>query len=246
MRRLILSDIHGNLEALEAVARDAHGLYDEVVCCGDIVGYGASPHEAIAWIRGSAASIVRGNHDRAAWEPGVRETFTAPARTAAAWCAQVLSEQDLAWLRDLPPGPIWRDDFGLVHGSPEDEDEYLEYTTDVRGIDQLLERRLCFLGHTHVQGGWQWLPGGIRRLTVPTAREPQRVVELDLQAHYLINPGSVGQPRDYDPRAAYAIWDAAAGVLTFRRVAYDIDSAQRRIVAAGLPESLALRLGLGR
>ena len=246
MRRLILSDIHGNLEALEAVSNDARGRYEEVVCCGDIVGYGASPSEAIAWIRQSGASIVRGNHDRAAWEPGVKDTFTPSARTAAAWCAEVLSEQDLAWLRDLPVGPIWRDDFGLVHGSPEDEDAYLEYTTDVRGIDRLLQRRVCFLGHTHVQGGWQWLPGCIRRVRVPSAWETQCVVELDPQTPYLINPGSVGQPRDNDPRAAYAVWDAAAASLTFRRVAYDIDSAQRRIVAAGLPESLALRLTLGR
>jgi len=246
MRRLILSDIHGNLEALEAVSNDARGRYDEVVCCGDIVGYGASPHEAIVWMQRSGASIVRGNHDRAAWEPGVRESFTPSARTAAAWCAQVLGEEDLAWLRALPPGPIWRDDFGLVHGSPDDEDAYLEYTTDLRGIDQLLQRRVCFLGHTHVQGGWQWQPGGIRLLPVPAPEEPECVVELDPDSLILINPGSVGQPRDYDPRAAYAIWDATQGLLSYRRVAYDIDSAQRRIVAAGLPHSLAHRLAIGR
>ncbi len=246
MRRLILSDIHGNLEALEAVSNDARGRYDEVLCCGDIVGYGASPHEAIVWMQRSGASIVRGNHDRAAWEPGVRESFTPSARTAAAWCAQVLGEEDLAWLRALPPGPLWRDGFGLVHGSPDDEDAYLEYTTDLRGIDQLLQRRLCFLGHTHVQRGWQWQPGGIRLLPVPAPEESECVVELDPDSLFLINPGSVGQPRDYDPRAAYAIWDAAAASLTFRRVAYDIGSAQRRIMAAGLPESLALRLAIGR
>ncbi len=246
MRRLILSDIHGNLEALEAVARDAQGLFDEVVCCGDIVGYGASPREAIAWVRTSNACVVRGNHDRAAWEPSVKESFTPSARTAAEWCTQVLSAQDLEWLRGLPAGPIWGDEFGLVHGSPEDEDAYLEYTTDVHGIDQLLQRSLCFLGHTHVQGGWQWQPGGMRRMSVPSAGEPERVLDLDPEALYLINPGSVGQPRDRDPRAAYAIWDTAEHLLSYRRVPYDIESAQRRIVAAGLPPSLALRLAVGR
>ena len=246
MRRLILSDIHGNFEALEAVARDARGLYDEVVCCGDIVGYGASPGEAIAWVRTASAHIVRGNHDRAAWEPGLKESFTASARTAAAWCAQVLSEQDLEWLRGLPAGPIWGDEFGLVHGSPEDEDAYLEFTADVRGIDQVLQNSLCFFGHTHVQGGWEWQPSGVRQMSVPSAEEPELVVDLDPDALYLINPGSVGQPRDRDPRAAYAIWDVPGRLLTYRRVAYDIESAQRRIVAAGLPRSLALRMGVGR
>ena len=244
MRRLILSDIHGNVEALEAVARDARGRYDEVVCCGDIVGYGASPREAIAWVRASAARVVRGNHDRAVWEPSVKESFTSSARTAAEWCAQILSAQDLEWLRGLPAGPVWGDEFGLVHGSPADEDAYLEFITDVRGIGQLLERSLCFLGHTHVQGGWQWQPGGIRRLRVPSPEEFERVLDLEPDALYLINPGSVGQPRDHDPRAAYAIWDAAERLLSYRRVAYDIESAQRRIVAAGLPPSLALRLAV--
>ena len=246
MRRLIVSDIHGNLEALEAVASDARGLYDEVVCCGDIVDYGASPREAIAWIRAAGAMVVRGNHDRAAWEPGLRESFTPAARTAAEWCAQVLSAQDLEWLRGLPAGPIWDDEFGLVHGSPADEDAYLEFNTDVRNIVQLLERSLCFLGHTHVQGGWEWQPGGVRQMSVPSAEEPELAVDLDPDALYLINPGSVGQPRDHDPRAAYAIWDSAQRLLTYRRVAYDIESAQRRIVAAGLPRSLALRLAVGR
>jgi diadenosine tetraphosphatase ApaH/serine/threonine PP2A family protein phosphatase len=246
MRRLILSDIHGNLEALEAVISDAQGRYDEVVCCGDIVDYGANPREAIAWVRASAARVVRGNHDRAAWEPAVRESFTPSAQIAAEWCARILSAQDLEWLRGLPAGPLWGDEFGLVHGSPADEDAYLESTTDVRDIDQFLERRLCFLGHTHVQGGWQWQPGGIRRMRGPLAGEPARVLDLDPDAFYLINPGSVGQPRDHDPRAAYAIWDAAERLLTYRRVAYDIESAQRRIVAAGLPPSLAARLAVGR
>lgn len=246
MRRLILSDIHGNLEALEAVARDARGLYDEVVCCGDIVGYCASPHETIAWVRESVVSIVRGNHDRAAWEPGVKETFTPSAQIAAAWCARVLNEQDLAWLRGLPAGPFWGDGFGLVHGSPEDEDDYLEFDMDVRGIDQLLQRSPCFLGHTHLQGGWEWQPGGIQQMSVPSAEEPERVVDLEPDVLYLINPGSVGQPRDRDPRAAYAIWDTAEHILIYRRVAYDIESAQRRIMDAGLPSSLALRLAVGR
>ena len=246
MRRLILSDIHGNLEALEAVTRDARNLYDEVACCGDIVGYGASPHEVVAWVRGAVKNVVRGNHDRAAWEPGLLDSFTPSARSAAAWCARVLDALDLEWLRSLPAGPFWGDGFGLVHGSPDDEDVYLEYNMDVRGVDQLLKRSPCFMGHTHLQGGWQWKEGHLRQMPVPLQNESQRIVNLAPDVLHLINPGSVGQPRDNDPRAAYAIWDDTERLLTYRRVEYDIESAQRRIVAAGLPQSLASRLAVGR
>jgi len=246
MRRLILSDIHGNLEALEAVMRDAQGLYDEVACCGDIVGYGASPREVIRWARTALTSVIRGNHDRAVWEPGVLDSFTPSARIAVAWCAQVLSAGDREWLRGLRAGPFWGDGFGLVHGSPDDEDAYLEYNMDVRGVDRLLRRSPCFLGHTHIQGGWKWHSGRMQQMPIPLPGEPERVVTLVADVLYLINPGSVGQPRDHDPRAAYAIWDDTGRLLTYRRVEYDIESAQRRIVDAGLPQSLATRLAVGR
>ena len=246
MRHLILTDIHGNIDALEAVLRDASNHYDEVVCCGDLVGYGASPAEVIEWVRQEASFIVRGNHDRAVWEEGLKETFNDAAKKAIEWCLVTLSPTDIEWLRQLPAGPIWPYDFGLAHGSPADEDEYLAFTADVTGLDRHFQSKLLFFGHTHIQGGWSWQRGGVLPLPVPTPRETQRVLDIDPDNLYLVNPGSVGQPRDRDPRAAYAIWDSGERLLTLRRVVYDIEAAQSRIVNAGLPESLAVRLAAGR
>jgi predicted phosphodiesterase len=245
MRRLILSDIHGNTEALETVLRDAAGQYDEIVCCGDLVGYGANPREVIAWARESVSRIVRGNHDRAVWEPEVRETFNPAARAAIDWCDEELVAEDVAWLRDLPQGPIWNGGFGLAHGSPADEDEYLVSVDDVWDLEEWFMEPLCFIGHTHIQGGWKWQRGGIRQVGVPSAHDREKTIDLDRDDLYLINPGSVGQPRDSDPRAGYALWDTDQNELTFRRVPYRIFIAQNRILAAGLPESLAYRLSLG-
>ena len=246
MRHLILTDIHGNIDALEAVLRDASGEYDEVVCCGDLVGYGASPTEVIEWVRQEAAFIVRGNHDRAVWEDGLKETFNLAAQAAIEWCLREIDPADIEWLRQLPAGPVWPYDFGLAHGSPLDEDEYIAFTEDIIGLERAFERSLLFFGHTHVQGGWIWGQGEIRSAPAPTARESQRVLEVIPDFFHMINPGSVGQPRDHDPRAAYAVWDSERKLLFLRRVAYDIRAAQKKIMAAGLPLSLATRLASGR
>lgn len=246
MRHLILTDIHGNIDALEAVLRDASGHYDEVVCCGDLVGYGASPAEVIEWVRQEAAFIVRGNHDRAIWEDGLKETFNLAAQAAINWSLQEIQPSDIEWLRQLPAGPVWHHDFGLAHGSPLDEDEYLAFTEDVIGLERVFERRLLFFGHTHIQGGWIWDRDGVQPAPAPSLRESQRVLDVNPDFYYLINPGSVGQPRDHDPRAAYAVWDSEHQLLTLRRVAYDVQAAQNRILAAGLPAYLAVRLANGR
>jgi len=246
MRHLILTDIHGNIDALEAVLRDASERYDDVVCCGDLVGYGASPVEVIEWVRQEATFIVRGNHDRAVWEDGLKETFNYAAQRAIEWCLEALNPADVDWLRQLPAGPVWPHDFGLAHGSPADEDEYLTFTNDIIGLERHFQCNLLFIGHTHIQGGWIWRHGGIHPAPVPGSQETQRVLDVKPDCLYLINPGSVGQPRDRDPRAAYAIWDSAHRLLTLRRVAYDIRAAQSRILRAGLPESLAVRLAAGR
>jgi predicted phosphodiesterase len=246
MRYLILTDIHGNIDALEAVLRDALGRYDEVVCCGDLVGYGASPAEVIDWVRQEAAVVVRGNHDRAVWETGLKETFNHAAYAAIEWCLKQLSPADVEWLRQLPSGPVWPYDFGLAHGSPLDEDQYLIFAEDVIGLELEFQRKLLFFGHTHRQGGWIWQHQGVQPAPAPGLRETQRVLDVQPDVHYLINPGSVGQPRDRDPRAAYAVWDSQQRLLTLRRVIYDVRAAQKRILAAGLPQSLAERLASGR
>lgn len=242
---MIVSDIHSNWEALEAVLAQTDGSYDEVVCCGDVVGYAACPAEVIDWARECATAIVRGNHDVACSGCGGLTDFNLPARAAAIWTYETLSERDREWLRRMPKGPLRFDEYEIAHGSTEDENEYLVSTAGVEALDRTRMRRLCFVGHTHRQGGWSWQRGGIQRVPAPNAKEHERVVDLDPDYQYLINPGSVGQPRDGDPRAGYALWNSEANLLALRRVKYDVKAAQRRIVDAGLPHHLAERLTSG-
>ena len=246
MRRLIVSDIHGNCEALQGVLRHCEGAYDEVVCCGDLVGYNAAPAEVIAWARETVRMVVRGNHDRACCDGEGLEFFNPQARAAAIWTQEELGEQDRLWLQELPEGPLFGDEYELAHGSPEDEDDYLLDSGDVSPLDQVLERKLCFVGHTHVQTGWSWQRGGLQRLSTPSKSEDERVIDLDPDYLYLINPGSVGQPRDGDARAAYVLWDDESRLVHFRRAKYNVRAAQERIYDAGLPSFLAERLALGR
>lgn len=246
MRHLILSDIHANLEALHAVLRHAEASYDDILCCGDLVGYNAAPSEVVEWARSALTTIVRGNHDTVCCGVVDPLMFNSVAREAALWTFDELPPDSRAWLANLPAGPLTLDDFQVAHGSPAGEDDYLIDTVDVHGLDQVMMRKVCFFGHTHLQGGWSWQRGGIQRLSKPTTGDSERIIDLDPDFLYLINPGSVGQPRDGDPRAAYAIWDADNALLRFRRVKYDIRAAQNRIHDAGLPEYLAERLATGR
>lgn len=246
MRRLILSDIHANIDALEAVLAHAQSRYDEIYCLGDVVGYGACPHEVVDWSRRFVKKILRGNHDRAVAGIENLDWFNPVARAAVLWTREQLSKDELRWLAALPEGPLLLDDCELVHGSPLDEDEYLVCSSDVAGLDYALRRPMCFFGHTHLQGGWEWR----RRQPVPLSMAglpySETVVDLAPGSLYLINPGSVGQPRDRDPRAAYCIWDTEQRTLAFHRVEYPLERAQLRIRNAGLDSWLADRLVLGR
>lgn len=245
MRRLIISDIHANIEALEAVLTDATGLYDEIVCCGDLVGYGASPSEVVEWARNNVTLTVRGNHDRVCAGLEDHDWFNPKAQAAVLWTVNQLSEDQLAWLAALPAGPLFVDGFMLAHGSPADEDAYLMDYDEVYSLVEMLVRPICFIGHTHFQGAWTWYHDELYALQGPAVGRSETVHLLNPQSHYLINPGSIGQPRDRDPRAAYAVWDTETRELRFRRTAYDVASAQRRIVDAGLPPFLAERLSTG-
>ncbi|MBE7543585.1 MAG: metallophosphatase family protein [Bryobacteraceae bacterium] len=246
MRRLILSDIHGNLEALEAVLRDAEGEWAEAVCLGDLVGYGASPAEVVAWARANTAVTVRGNHDRVCAGLDDALWFNAAARRAVEWTKAALGAEDSEWLRGLPAGPLRFERYEIAHGAPFDEDEYLVTDADVEDLDKVLQRPICFVGHTHMQRAWQWTGGGVYRLPAPDRKTREQLTRLEPETLYLINPGSVGQPRDRDPRAGYALWDDEERTLALRRVRYDVAGAQARIEEAGLPEWLAVRLGEGR
>jgi predicted phosphodiesterase len=245
VRYLILSDIHANWEALEAVLAHAGGAYDRILCCGDVVGYGADPDRVTEWVRGHVERIVRGNHDKACAGLEDLEWFNPVARASAIWTQSVTLPENIAYLRELARGPERVNGFQILHGSPLDEDEYVINAREVAQLAPYLETDVSFFGHTHLQGGFLCHRNGVKRLPGVPAEQGSDTLALETDVFYMINPGSVGQPRDGDPRAAYAIYDDAARVVEFRRAAYDVQTAQNKIVKAGLPELLALRLAMG-
>lgn len=246
MRYLILSDIHANREALRAVARAARGSYDQALCCGDLVGYGGDPNAVVDWVRANCALTIRGNHDRACAGDEALDWFNPVARAAAAWTAGALREENRAYLLGLPKGPAPMDGFDMAHGSTSDEDAYVLTSDEALEAFAYAERPLVFFGHTHVQGGYVWNRERVEVVPPPGADARRRDLRIEADCAYLINPGSVGQPRDGDPRAAFAIYNSDSGVVAYHRIDYDVEEAQRRIREAGLPDVLADRLALGR
>lgn len=245
MRYLVLSDLHSNMEALEAVLRSAAGEYKRIVCCGDLAGYGPDPNPVIDWARANLHAVVRGNHDRGCAGIESLEWFNPVARAASLWTMSQLSPVNLEYLRTLPAGPLKVDDFQLIHGSPMDEDEYLLSVADARNVFEYLETDITFFGHTHLQGGYAWLGGQYVTIGRMEPFQNERWQRLDPDGAWLINPGSVGQPRDGDGRAAFALYDSNAHEVLYRRVAYDHDATRRKIERAGLPDVLGSRLAGG-
>jgi predicted phosphodiesterase len=245
MRYLILSDIHGNWEALQAVLAAAGDRYDKVVCLGDIVGYGADPNAVTDWVREHVQDVIRGNHDKACCGLEDTITFNPVARRAAEWTMTALRPDNREYLRQLAQGPRDVDGFLIVHGSILDEDEYLIDPYDALFQFPHAEGRLVFFGHTHVQGGFLFWDAGkpVSPARPKTRGEALRIVAGRTQ---LINPGSVGQPRDFVWQSGYAIYDSDAQVIDFQRCSYDLAAAQKKIRDAGLPPALADRLALGR
>lgn len=243
MRYLILSDIHANLDALEAALAAADGLWDRALVLGDLVGYGAEPNEVIDRILAlDPAAVIRGNHDKAACGLDDGENFNQVARFAAGWTDRQLTPVHRDYLRALPSGPLAIDEqLEICHGAPFDEDHYIFDGADAGRAFAAVARPLCLFGHTHLPVIFVARDNGIGG-DVPD--DERRTLEIDVGARYLVNPGSVGQPRDGDPRAAFAVYDGAT--LVFKRVGYDVGKAQRKIIAAGLPQSLANRLAIGR
>jgi len=246
VRYLIVSDLHANWEALEAVMQHSHGQYDRSICCGDLVGYGADPNAVVEWVRHNCVATVRGNHDRACTGQEDLEWFNPVARAAAVWTLENLSVENIRFVRELPQGPAFVDGVQILHGSPCDEDDYLVAAEHAAEAFNYLESRLAFFGHTHLQGGFIWNQERVETIPAIPLRRGQESLEIDSSGGYLLNPGSVGQPRDGDPRAAYAIYDSDRSVVEYYRVEYDLESAQRKIREAGLPVFLAERLSIGR
>jgi predicted phosphodiesterase len=247
VRYLLLSDVHGNFEALEAVLADAAGHYDQIVCCGDLVGYGPDPNRVVDWAQRNVHAVIRGNHDRACCGmDDDLEWFNPVAQAATRWTMSVLTQANLDWLRALTQGPIAVDGFLVAHGSPLDEDEYVISLGDAANVFAYLESSVTFFGHTHLQGGFAWVNGWQYSIVRPRHDQPFVCLEIDPRGAYLINPGSVGQPRDGDARAAYALFDSQSSELTLRRAAYDYAAVGRKIEQAGLPPALGSRLAVGR
>jgi diadenosine tetraphosphatase ApaH/serine/threonine PP2A family protein phosphatase len=255
MRSLVLSDIHGNLEALTAVLAAA-GSYDALWNLGDLVGYGPSPNEVMDVMRPLATVTVRGNHDRVCSGQGSTRHFNPTARAAAKWTMETLTEEHLALLRELPKGPLEPERKSedetpvlLSHGSPLHEDHYVQNMRDAWAPLQQMSTTISFVGHTHVQGGFaqrghDWNEVRPRYEAREGSVEWTLILEPDMR--YLINPGSVGQPRDFDWRAAFAIYDSVTHQVTYHRVPYDMATTQERMKQAKLPRRLILRLSEGR
>ena len=245
MRDLIISDIHANLEGLTAVVEAASGEYERVICCGDLVGYGADPNVVIEWVRENAAVVIRGNHDKVATGLDSMEDFNPLAKRAAIWTANAMTAENFAWLKALPKGPVLVDDYEVVHGSPRDEDEYVIEGPEVRVAMEAATQELTFFGHTHLQGGFQLKQRKVILIGPPFPDESEYTFQLSPDYRYLVNPGSAGQPRDGDWRAGAAIYDSEMKTVRLLRVSYDLETAQRKIREAGLPPLLADRLARG-
>ena len=244
LKYLVISDIHANLEALEAVL-NAAGHYDHALVLGDLVGYGADPNAVIDRVRSlGPTTFIRGNHDKVGSGLESTDGFNYLARHAIEWTANSLTDEHRQWLAALPQGPVVVDDLvEICHGAPFDEDVYIFDELDaMRGI-RTARRPLCLFGHTHVVAAYHWSSAmqNVGHVHATDIRIPDHG-----DACFLVNCGAVGQPRDGDPRAAYGILDTETRTLLLPRVEYDVVTAQAKILGAGLPDVLAQRLAVGR
>lgn len=247
MRYLIISDIHANLTAFDAALNAAKGRWEKAVCLGDVVGYGPDPNEVIDRVRSLDAVTIRGNHDKAGSGLANADDFNPIARAVALWTREHLRPENREWLEKLPTGPLQVNNFYLVHGAVHDEDEYV--FAPAQALASLLDAPspVVFFGHTHLQGGFTLKDEKVDGLHFKPAA-PQLFAPLKIEpgTTYMLNPGSIGQPRDGDTRAAFAIADLDNQTVEFWRVPYDIEAVQKRMQSVGLPEPLILRLSFGR
>jgi diadenosine tetraphosphatase ApaH/serine/threonine PP2A family protein phosphatase len=247
MRLAIISDIHSNFEALESVLAAIRGEgVDGVLNLGDLVGYNASPNECLELLLGQDFFNLAGNHDLALLEPERAAHFNIIAHQALMWSREQIRPGFLKFLKNLPLTQELGGRFLACHGTPTSADTYISYHFQgkrvFKQISQQARLKVCFFGHTHRRALWYRDIRG----TVGSREITQPKVLLSREGHYLINPGSVGQPRDGNPEAAYAIFDGEEFSIHFKSVPYDVAGAQRRIIDAGLAPFLAERLALGK
>ena len=242
MRVLVISDIHANYTALEAVLKDA-GQVDETWCLGDLVGYGPDPNAVVEEMRDiKNLTCMLGNHDVAITGRMPLETFNGDARRSLAYHEKVITASNLDFLRSLPSKTKVCGEATLAHGSPRDPLwEYILNTLTARLNFESFTTPWCFVGHSHIQCMFE-LNSKNDRVTLEQTKVDHTI---SLRSKLILNPGSVGQPRDRDPRAAYAIYDTEGRTWTPRRVKYNVAEVQERIRAAGLPEKHAARIAEG-
>ncbi len=243
MRALIVSDIHSNLVALETVLLLAEP-YDTLWNLGDTIGYGPRPNECVATVRPLASVMIAGNHDLACIGKLDLSDFNPEARTANIWNGKQLDREHFAALTALPATQEVDERFLTVHGSPREPVwEYLLTRNQAQENFALFTHQVCLIGHSHVPLMFRLHANG--RCEGPILPDSGTMIELHPEIRYIINPGSVGQPRNQDPRAAYAVLDTEANTILFKRVEYDIEQTQRQMREARLPESLVVRLHYG-
>jgi predicted phosphodiesterase len=241
VRFAIFSDVHANLEALEAVLEDARERKcTHFVCLGDVVGYNANPHECVERVREMDCPIVKGNHDEQASLSESSRDFNELAEQAMAWTRDNLTAEDKEWLRGLSLHRQVRD-FTIVHATLDTPEQwgYVFNNLDAAASFTYQHTTVCFFGHTHVPMTFIRDDNGIRRVRIEQVR-------IEMSKKYFINTGSVGQPRDSEWRAAYCIYDIENNIVEQRRVKYDLAAAQKKIVEVGLPSLLAERLAIGK
>lgn len=241
MRFLVISDIHANLAALEAVLADAEGEWDQIWCLGDVIGYGPDPNECVALLREQEHLSLSGNHDWAVLGRLDRDSFNDDAQVAISWTQRVLTEESQQYLEALP-SLVVEEPFTLAHASPRQPvwEYILESVTAAANFDHF-DTPYCLVGHTHFPVIYEQSGRASAEALAPLYFEPFSLNDVRL----IVNPGSVGQPRDYDPRAAYAILDTAELTWEHRRVAYPVERTQSRMSNFGLPYRLISRLEFG-
>jgi predicted phosphodiesterase len=241
MRYVVLSDVHSNWEALEAVLSYLEKVkYDKIVFLGDFVGYGANPNECVALLKEIVEYAVLGNHDLAVFNPEEARYFNPYAREAIHWTRLVLGRDNINYLSRLPLSLEIEKGILMVHSTPVKPErwEYLLSVNDALTQFMKFEGKIALFGHSHIPGAFLMSNNGIEVVV-------ERKLIIRENHRYLINPGSVGQPRDMDPRASFGLLDTDAGIFEWHRVEYDIHKAQEKIVKAGLPLFLSERLTRG-
>ena len=248
MLYLIFSDVHGNLEAYKRMIKAANKIKPDVfICLGDLIGYGPNPNETIDRTRKiKNLFIVRGNHDKVAAGLDSTGSFNPVARKAMVWTKKKLKDTNKEYLKNLPKGPLLIDNkFTIFHGAYFDEDYYIFNPFDALGSIQNAPTKISFFGHTHIPIIYKFTPNDKLEILTINSKKNKIEIKLENKSYYLINPGSIGQPRDRNPKTSFITYDTKKNLITFYRYKYPFQNTASKILKQKLPRFLAERLGKG-